>query len=309
MNEHEESINEAERRRLIGERGLSPRELLSTLTDGPTTEGDLRMLMELRVGLAAEGVSGPARVVECDVPEPVDPEMTAWLPCRAGSTFAARNRPDTQGPETLRRSRMCWNYWSARGSSSASGGDPWWAWTGRRRSEGGPKTTIRQVRTRPQRALNPAACRRWRRRSRELASATPRRGRLRRSASIRSCRPESPPSTWTMPIRQRTGSDCVRPTLAPTSCCWSRSTLSCLIGTSPAAGCDASPPANSLRTCSRDRDGNPRRRGDAPVDAGQRGCLAILTLSTSAPAAPCWTRPTPSPRIHGRVLRVQRPTG
>ena len=79
MNEHEESINEAERRRLIGERGLSPWELLSTLTDGPTTEGDLRMRMELRVGLAAEGVSGPARVVDCDVPEPVDPEVTEWL--------------------------------------------------------------------------------------------------------------------------------------------------------------------------------------------------------------------------------------
>ena len=73
------SINEAERRRLIGERGLSPRELMSTLTDGPTTEGDLRMLMELRVGLAAEGVSGPARVVDCDAPEPVDPEVTEWL--------------------------------------------------------------------------------------------------------------------------------------------------------------------------------------------------------------------------------------
>lgn len=50
-----------------------------TLTDGPTTEGDLRMLMELRVGLAAEGVSGPARVVDCDVPQPVDPEGTEWL--------------------------------------------------------------------------------------------------------------------------------------------------------------------------------------------------------------------------------------
>ena len=87
MNEHEESINEAERRRLIGERGLSPAELLTTLTDGPTTEGDLRMLMELRVGLAAEGVSGPARVVDCDVPQPVDPEGTEWLHRMARERF------------------------------------------------------------------------------------------------------------------------------------------------------------------------------------------------------------------------------
>ena len=79
MTEHEESINEAERRRLIGERSLSPRELLATLTGGPPTEGDLPMLMELRVGLRAEGVSGPAKVVESGVPEPVDPEVTEWL--------------------------------------------------------------------------------------------------------------------------------------------------------------------------------------------------------------------------------------
>ena len=79
VTEHEESISEAERRRLIGERGLSPRELLATLTDGPPTEGDLRMLMELRVDLRAEGVSGPVQVVEPAVPEPVDPEVMAWL--------------------------------------------------------------------------------------------------------------------------------------------------------------------------------------------------------------------------------------
>ena len=63
----------------MGERGLSPAELLSALVDGPPTEGDVQMIMELRVGLLAEGSSGPARVVECDVPEPVDPELTEWL--------------------------------------------------------------------------------------------------------------------------------------------------------------------------------------------------------------------------------------
>ena len=66
---------------------MSPGELLTTLTDGPTTEGDLRMLMELRVGLAAEGVSGPARVVDCDVPQPVDPEGTEWLHRMARERF------------------------------------------------------------------------------------------------------------------------------------------------------------------------------------------------------------------------------
>ena len=63
----------------MGERGLSPAELLAAVIDGPPTEGDVQMIMELRVGLLAEGSSGPARVVECDVPKPVDPELTEWL--------------------------------------------------------------------------------------------------------------------------------------------------------------------------------------------------------------------------------------
>ena len=63
----------------MGERGLSPAELLAALIDGPPTEGDVQMIMELRVGLLAEGSSGPARVVECDVPKPLDPELTEWL--------------------------------------------------------------------------------------------------------------------------------------------------------------------------------------------------------------------------------------
>ena len=60
MTEHEEPIDDAERRRRV--RGLSPAELLGTLTDGAPTEGDLRMLMEPRVGLAVEGCSGDAQL-------------------------------------------------------------------------------------------------------------------------------------------------------------------------------------------------------------------------------------------------------
>lgn len=72
MNEHEEftdkSNDYAERqpRRDVParERGLSPPELVQTLIDGPPAEGDLRMLLELRVGLRADP-SGPAEVIEC----------------------------------------------------------------------------------------------------------------------------------------------------------------------------------------------------------------------------------------------------
>ena len=56
MTEHEEPIDDAGCRRRV--RGLSPAELLGTLTDGAPTEGDMRMLMERRVGLAAEGCAG-----------------------------------------------------------------------------------------------------------------------------------------------------------------------------------------------------------------------------------------------------------
>ena len=86
MNEHEESIDksddEAERRPRpampAGERGLSPPELLRTLIDGPPTEGDLQMLMELRAGLRADP-SGPATVIDCSPSEPLDPETVASL--------------------------------------------------------------------------------------------------------------------------------------------------------------------------------------------------------------------------------------
>lgn len=86
MNEHEESNHksndEAECRPRpavpAGERGLSPPELLRTLVDGPPTEGDLQMLMELRVGLRADP-SGPATVIDCDPFEPLDPETVALM--------------------------------------------------------------------------------------------------------------------------------------------------------------------------------------------------------------------------------------
>ena len=42
---------------------LSPSEALATLVDGALTEGDIKMLMELRVGLR-EHPAGPAKVVE-----------------------------------------------------------------------------------------------------------------------------------------------------------------------------------------------------------------------------------------------------
>ena len=41
------------------------------------------------------------------------------------------------------------------------------------------------------------------------------------------------------------------------------------------------------------------RRGASPLDAGQRGCMASLTLSASVLGASCWTRPTPSPSEAG----------
>lgn len=45
------------------DRGLSPAEVLVTLVDGAPTEEDIRMLMELRVGLRADP-AGPAKLVE-----------------------------------------------------------------------------------------------------------------------------------------------------------------------------------------------------------------------------------------------------
>ena len=47
-----------------GERGLSPAELVQTLIDGPPTEGDMQMMLELRVSLRADP-SGPAAVIDC----------------------------------------------------------------------------------------------------------------------------------------------------------------------------------------------------------------------------------------------------
>ena len=44
----EESIDDIEHRRPVGERGLSPRELLGTLIDGQPTEGDVQMIMDIR---------------------------------------------------------------------------------------------------------------------------------------------------------------------------------------------------------------------------------------------------------------------
>ena len=50
-----------------------------TLLDAPPTQGDVQMILELRMSLVAEGCAGPAKVVESGVPEPLDPEMTAGL--------------------------------------------------------------------------------------------------------------------------------------------------------------------------------------------------------------------------------------
>ena len=47
------------------------------------------MLMELRVGLRADS-SGPAQVVDCGAPEPLDPEVTAWLHRLARERFERR---------------------------------------------------------------------------------------------------------------------------------------------------------------------------------------------------------------------------
>lgn len=61
MTDHEYQFGDD---RVDGEsdRRLSPPEVLATLADGTPTEGDIRMLMELRVGLRAHP-AGPATVV------------------------------------------------------------------------------------------------------------------------------------------------------------------------------------------------------------------------------------------------------
>ena len=79
----------------MGERRLSPSEVLATLVDGAPTEGDIRMLMELRVGLRAHS-AGPAKVVEGPLVEPLAPELGSLLDRRAQQRL--RRRIDTRPP-------------------------------------------------------------------------------------------------------------------------------------------------------------------------------------------------------------------
>ena len=62
MSDHEDRVD-ADRGDGERERGLSPSEVLATLVDGAPAESDIRMQMELRVGLRAHP-EGPAKVVE-----------------------------------------------------------------------------------------------------------------------------------------------------------------------------------------------------------------------------------------------------
>lgn len=62
MSDHEDRVD-ADRGDGERERGLSSSEVLATLVGGAPTESDIRMLMELRVGLRAHP-EGPAKVVE-----------------------------------------------------------------------------------------------------------------------------------------------------------------------------------------------------------------------------------------------------
>lgn len=62
MTDHEDRVDD-DRGAGEHEQGLSPSEAMATLVDGALTEGDIRMLMELRVGLRAHP-EGPAEVVE-----------------------------------------------------------------------------------------------------------------------------------------------------------------------------------------------------------------------------------------------------
>lgn len=100
MSEHEQPMDDSEGRRSVpaGERGLTPVELLASLSDRPPTMGDVRMLMELRVSLRADP-AGPARVVDCGVPRPLDPETAALLnsAARARLRKLSRNRPGDGG--------------------------------------------------------------------------------------------------------------------------------------------------------------------------------------------------------------------
>ena len=90
-----------------------------------------------------------------------------------------------------------------------------------------------------------------------------------------------------------------------------RSTPSCLTGPPPATGCAASPPASSLWTCSRDRDANRHRARNCSAGCrttrmpGEPDPQYVRARGVLLDAA----RPTPSPCIHGRVLRILRPTG
>ena len=80
------------------DRGLSPPEVLATLVDGSPTEGDIRMLMELRVGLRAHP-AGPAKVVADPGLEPLAPEMEALLDRRAQQRL--RSRIDMKPPSGM----------------------------------------------------------------------------------------------------------------------------------------------------------------------------------------------------------------